>query len=300
MQLKSTHSILISCLILISTNLTTTAQVVDTETQELNQPISIKIDMPQYFKQGNSLITYIKTDEVLINPKVSFNGVDSKLYKINDNEYRAISAVDAIVKPGGYTLQASDDTGKLKYSKVIEVHSGKYPIQNIRISSSKTGLEPTEEETRKVTAAKELISETAFWSDRPFATPTSGCMISPYGRTRYHNGKPTGDFHRGLDIKAPSGNAIYATEAGKVIIADDKFVLHGKTVSIDHGQGLMSIYIHMSKVGVKEGDTVKRGDYIGSVGKTGFATGPHLHWGLYINGIPVDPNQWTKPAKYCH
>lgn len=300
MLFKPLFPLLLSCLMLISLNSTTLAQPTNANTESFNQPISIKFDMPEYFKQGNSIIVYIKTDSKLVNPKITFNGVDSNFYKINNHEYRAITGIDAVIKPGGYTLKASDDTGKLNYSKVIEVRSGKYPIQNITISSSKTSLEPTEEETKKVTAAKELISDTAFWGEKPFTTPTTGCMISPYGRTRYHNGKSTGDFHRGIDIKAPSGNAIYATEAGKVIIADDKFVLHGKTVAIDHGQGLMSIYIHMSKVGVKEGDMVKKGDYIGAVGKTGFATGPHLHWGLYVNGIPIDPNQWTKPAKYCN
>ncbi|MGD9581641.1 MAG: M23 family metallopeptidase [Vampirovibrionia bacterium] len=299
MLLKKFNYIILLLFIIIGSFSIVSAQTADIQPEINEEQIAIKFDMPEYFKQGNSLTAYIKTNANLKNPQMTFNGVTSKLYKINDTEYRGITATDAITKPGGYTLKVFDDSGKLNYSKVIEVNSGKYPIQNITISKSKTSLEPTEEETKKVTAAKELITDTAYWGDRPFSTPTSGCMISPYGRTRYHNGKPTGDFHRGIDIKAPSGNNIYATEGGKVIIADDKFVLHGKTVAIDHGQGLMSIYIHMSKVGVKEGDMVKKGDYIGNVGQTGFATGPHLHWGLYVNGIPVDPNQWTKPATYC-
>jgi murein DD-endopeptidase MepM/ murein hydrolase activator NlpD len=75
--------------------------------------------------------------------------------------------------------------------------------------------------------------------------------------------------------------------------------LHGGTVGIDHGQGIGSIYIHMSSIKVKPGDIVKKGDTIGTVGSTGFATGPHLHWGMYVNGLPINPNQWIKGVPKC-
>ena len=76
-------------------------------------------------------------------------------------------------------------------SKVIEVESGHFPIQNIRISGSKASLEATEEELKKVADAKATVSNKSYWSSKPFVIPTTGCIISPYGRTRYHNGKPT-------------------------------------------------------------------------------------------------------------
>jgi lysostaphin len=75
--------------------------------------------------------------------------------------------------------------------------------------------------------------------------------------------------------------------------------LHGGTVGLDHGQGVSSIYIHMSKLNVKPGEIVKKGDVIGYVGSTGFATGPHLHWGMYMSGLPINPNQWITNVPTC-
>ncbi|MEW5821494.1 MAG: M23 family metallopeptidase [Cyanobacteriota bacterium] len=260
--------------------------------------IEVSIDKPEHFTQGNSFIVNIKSKKELTNPKIQFAGKETKLYKISDGYYRGIAGVDAETKPGGYTINATDDSNNLNFSEVIEVIAGNFPIQNISISGSKASLTATEDELNKVQAAKDAISEKGYWAVKPFITPVSGCMISPYGRKRYHNGKPTGDYHKGIDIKAPLGRPIYTTEAGKVLIAED-FRLHGKTVAIDHGQGLMSIYIHMNKIDVKKGDELKRGQQIGTVGSTGFATGPHLHWGMYVNSIPVNPNQWIVPVKSC-
>lgn len=289
----------------VNTGLTETTGNVNSTQQgkTLDEPITesiieVSLDKPKVFKQGDSIIIYIKTLKDLIDPKITFDGKTSQLYKISDNKYRGITGIDAIAKPGGYTLKVVDNSGSLNLSEVIEVASAHYPTQNISISGSKASLEATEDELQKVGAAKNTISTKSYWQSKPFMVPTKGCVISVYGLTRYHNGKPTGDFHKGQDIKAPSGTPVYATESGKVLIAEP-FRLHGKTVSIDHGQGLMSIYIHLSKIDVKEGDTVKRGQQIGTVGSTGFATGPHLHWGLYVNGVPINPVEWVGAVKKC-
>jgi murein DD-endopeptidase MepM/ murein hydrolase activator NlpD len=77
------------------------------------------------------------------------------------------------------------------------------------------------------------------------------------------------------------------------------YQLHGGTVGIDHGQGVVSVYIHLSKVAVHDGQHVNAGDVVGYVGHTGFATGPHLHWGLYVNGLPVNSNQWIQGVNPC-
>ena len=77
------------------------------------------------------------------------------------------------------------------------------------------------------------------------------------------------------------------------------FRLHGGTIGIDHGQGVVSTYLHMSKLALSEGTVVKKGDVVGYVGATGFATGPHLHWGLYVNGVPVNPSQWIPNVPRC-
>ena len=106
-----------------------------------------------------------------------------------------------------------------------------------------------------------------------------GCMTSPFGVQRYLNGKPTGSAHAGIDQRSPAGTPIHAVDGGVVKIVRE-WNLHGRTVGIDHGQGLESIYLHMSKLAATEGATVKKGDVIGYVGSTGRSTAPHLHWTL--------------------
>jgi len=126
--------------------------------------------------------------------------------------------------------------------------------------------------------------------------PSTGYVSSTYGLQRYYNGVFAEDYyHRGVDYAAGNGSPIYAPAAGKIIVVgrvEDGFVLNGNTLGIDHGQGVTSVMIHLSGFAVKEGDIVEKGQLIGYMGSTGFASGPNLHWGLFVNGIAVDPVQW--------
>ncbi|MBX2860590.1 MAG: M23 family metallopeptidase [Vampirovibrio sp.] len=141
------------------------------------------------------------------------------------------------------------------------------------------------------------MSPKRYW-DKPFQLPVPDCMNSRFGNLRLHNGKFTGNYHKGVDQRSPQGRPIKAAASGTVKLVK-KFRLHGGTVGLDHGQGVSSIYIHMSKFAVKPGDVVQKGQVIGYVGSTGFATGPHLHWGVYVNGMPVNPRQWVKGLNAC-
>jgi murein DD-endopeptidase MepM/ murein hydrolase activator NlpD len=104
---------------------------------------------------------------------------------------------------------------------------------------------------------------------------------------------PTGNYHGGLDQRGPRGTPIRAIAGGSVRIAR-MFNIHGGTVGIDHGQGVTSFYLHMSKFATAEGATVAKGDVIGYVGTTGRSTAPHLHWSIAVNGFNVNPSQWVK------
>ena len=107
------------------------------------------------------------------------------------------------------------------------------------------------------------------------------------------NGKLLDDyFHAGMDFAAARGTPVKACADGKVLVAHTGWKLHGNTIVLDHGQGVVSIYIHMNSLNVKEGDEVKEGDKIGAVGSTGRASGPHLHFGLYVNNTAADPKYW--------
>jgi murein DD-endopeptidase MepM/ murein hydrolase activator NlpD len=134
-----------------------------------------------------------------------------------------------------------------------------------------------------------------YWKG-PFLKPNAGPITTGYGVRRYYNGVFADDYyHRGVDYAGDTGSPIVAPAAGKIALvgrASQGFRVHGNVVGIDHGQGVSSIMLHLSRIDVKEGDFVQAGQRIGTVGSTGAATGPHLHWGLYVHGLSVDPVPW--------
>lgn len=121
----------------------------------------------------------------------------------------------------------------------------------------------------------------------PFVLPAEGRRSSPFGARSFYNGQPRSP-HSGLDIAAAIGTPVRAPAPGTAVVIGD-FFFNGKTVLLDHGGGLVTMYCHLSHVDVTEDQDVQRGQVIGAVGKTGRATGAHLHWTVRVRGVPVDP-----------
>ena len=121
----------------------------------------------------------------------------------------------------------------------------------------------------------------------PSIWPTNGWLTSKFG---YRRSPFTGqrEFHKGLDISAPTGTPIYASAGGKVVKVERDHG-YGKNIMVDHGNGVVTRYAHLSKYAVKKGEGVKRGQLIAYVGNTGRSTGPHLHYEVRVNGVPVNP-----------
>jgi murein DD-endopeptidase MepM/ murein hydrolase activator NlpD len=193
--------------------------------------------------------------------------------------------------PGTYPIEFLAADGTTLASVKLTIRATKFPSQNVTLAPEIEALHSTPDEMQTLTAFRDSVSDIKYWDD-PLAAPVPGCVISPFGVKRLHNGKPTGDFHAGVDQRSPAGTPIRAVANGVVKIAQPFNVLGG-TVAIDHGQGLETMYLHMSKLNVEVGARVNKGDVIGYVGATGRANGPHLHWVIYVNGVPINPLQWV-------
>mmetsp|Transcript_11902 Transcript_11902/g.32884 ORF Transcript_11902/g.32884 Transcript_11902/m.32884 type:complete len:146 (-) Transcript_11902:496-933(-) len=137
--------------------------------------------------------------------------------------------------------------------------------------------------------------------DGPFIAPSDGVITTQYGQQRYYNGKFAENyFHKGLDYGADKGAAVSSPAAGRVVLVgkeDRGFKLHGNCIGLDHGQGVASMFMHLDEVRVKVGSRVSKGQTLGTIGDTGIATGPHLHWGLFVHGSCVDPYVWMNKSK---
>jgi murein DD-endopeptidase MepM/ murein hydrolase activator NlpD len=199
--------------------------------------------------------------------------------------------VPALEPPGAYTLEFLDETGAVVHHTEVTVRDARFRRQNVVLRKEVKELQPSPGEMETVAALRQTVSETRYWSE-PFARPLPGCMTSPFGVRRLHNGKPTGSYHGGVDQRGAAGRPVRAAAAGVVRIVR-MFNIHGGTVGIDHGQGVTSVYLHLSRFAVEEGARVEKGDIIAYVGSTGRSTAPHLHWSLNVHGIPTNPRQWV-------
>lgn len=182
--------------------------------------------------------------------------------------------------------------GRIKV-RTLKVEQRRYDIERIdglphrKVTPSPAALKRIKAERKLITKARRRFSEGSF-SGAGFSWPLQGRISGIYGSQRVLNGKPRAP-HLGVDIAAPKGTPIRAPAAATVVLAYDEMFFSGKLIILDHGLGLSSVYAHMSSLAVKAGDTVKRGDVIGAVGATGRVTGPHLHWGVHLLGLGLDP-----------
>lgn len=181
--------------------------------------------------------------------------------------------------------------GETVASKTIAVRVKNYPEQRLTIKD-KRKVEPNPDDLARIErekavteAVKRQFSTPAPQTD--FALPANGPLSSRFGLRRIFNGLPRNP-HAGLDVAVGTGAPVIAPADGVVANTGDYF-FNGNTIFIDHGQGLISAYMHLSRIDVRHGQPVKRGQILGAVGATGRVTGPHLHWAVILNNTPVDP-----------
>jgi len=173
----------------------------------------------------------------------------------------------------------------------VSVAIKNYPEQRLTIKDQRK-VEPNPDDLARIEREKEVTEAvkrhfSATVPETDFTLPANGPLSSRFGLRRIFNGLPRNP-HAGLDVAVGSGVPIKAPVAGVVANTGDYF-FNGNTVFIDHGQGLVSAYMHMSRIDVSLGQAVKKGEILGAVGRTGRVTGPHLHWAVILNNTPVDP-----------
>jgi murein DD-endopeptidase MepM/ murein hydrolase activator NlpD len=219
------------------------------------------------------------------------NGRTIRLFKQESSDWEGLMPVAVADALGTYPIEFLAEDGAVLASVSLTIRKTVFPSQNVVLAPQIEALHSTPEEMQTLTTFRDSVSDVKYWED-PLVHPVPGCVISPFGVKRLHNGRPTGEFHAGIDQRASAGTPIRAVAAGVVKIVQPFNVLGG-TVAIDHGQGLETMYLHMSKLNVEAGARVNSCDVIGYVGETGRANGPHLHWVVYVNGVPVNPQQWV-------
>ncbi len=182
--------------------------------------------------------------------------------------------------------------GKASTRLNFDIQAKKYPAQYLTIKNDRQA-NPNPDDLKRINAEKRRSDEARNrFTDDTLTTlrlmpPAKGRRSSAFGLQRFFNKQPRNP-HSGLDIAAPAGTAIVAPANGRVVESGHYF-FNGNVVFIDHGQGLVTMYCHMQSIDVKIGDRVTRGQKIGKIGATGRVTGPHLHWGVTLNGHSVDP-----------
>jgi murein DD-endopeptidase MepM/ murein hydrolase activator NlpD len=225
-------------------------------------------------------------------PTVTVNGKPYPSFAIGGRRFRTFIPTSPLDNPGRLTIQVTgqEETRNL----AVGLKNRNFRTQSIWLPEGDSDL-GTDYEFDRVDAFKQIVSPQKFWNGA-LRRPSGGSVTSEYGVRRYYNGEFAQNYyHRGVDYAAGTGAPVYAPAAGRIALVGrerDGFELHGNTIGIDHGQGVLSIMIHLSRIDVQEGEFVEAGQVIGGIGSTGASTGPHLHWGLYVNGVAVDPVPW--------
>jgi murein DD-endopeptidase MepM/ murein hydrolase activator NlpD len=236
---------------------------------------------------GIALITLPSLPE---KARLTLNGHPVWTQPAANGEHIAIVGIPLTATAGTLVLQLDAPSGSQSID--IPVSTKDYPEQRISLPTQE---HVTPSEANLARYAREASEQQAVYThfrSSPggwplFVAPTQGPYSSPFGLRRFFNNEPRAP-HAGLDIAAPEGQAVTAPASGVIAQTGDYF-FNGRTVMIDHGNGLISMLCHLRDIRVQPGQPVTQGTIIGTVGQTGRATGPHLHWTVSLNNARIDP-----------
>lgn len=240
---------------------------------------------PETVNPGDVFIVSINADSV---PVAKFNNIFIPLRRLSENKFIGIISTDIDTKPGRYQINVKSDVNKKTININVKEHKFKVTYLTLppqKVFPSKKDLIRAEKEAAILSNIFEKVNPPLWYGK--FTKPLNNNISTEFGVKRIMN-KEKVSFHKGIDIRGKSGEKVHAINKGRVVLADNLF-FGGNTVILDHGQGIYSIYMHLSKINVSKGEIVKQGQIVGLVGATGRATGPHLHFGIKVAGIDANP-----------
>lgn len=238
----------------------------------------------QSLRPGGIAIIDIGAAEDLA-PATSLSG-KKVLVMQRENRWYAVVGIPLATSPGELTIQSDGSD--------ISINVGSHPYREQRLTiENKSQVNPDQEQLDRIFSERKIL-DAALNNYRDttldgvsLSAPVAGAHSSSFGSRRFFNDQPRSP-HSGMDIAADTGTPIAAPRDG-IITATGDYFFNGNTVIVDHGQGFVTMYCHLSEISVEEGQSVAQGENIGLVGATGRVTGPHLHFGTYLNGAAVDP-----------
>lgn len=259
-------------------------------------PAEVQV-VPDAPVQGDTLAVLV-TSSGRARVTVEWDGTTVPAFEVPGGPLRALIGTDPDLASGTHTvrvtLRAGDGTAK-RIARTLRLLPGQFGVRQLTLPPKTLGLITTKNlavEQQALAPVFRRRTPVAYWQG-PFQAPSTGAMDSPYGEQSFYNGRRAW-WHGGMDYQAPAGDPVTAANAGIVALAR-ALPLGGNTVVIDHGQGVFTEYLHLSAFAVRVGDRAEKGAVIGRIGATGLVTGPSLHWGLYVLGIPVNPLFWMEP-----
>lgn len=255
----------------------------------------VRLQLTGSAAQGGLLELALMTSGEIDDLKGDWAGTTLPFWPEGERAHKALLGVDLERTAGKYDLKI---TGQLASNAPVEcnvpvdVIAGRFAVESLKVAPGFVELNPedrarADKEGERIHEIWAHVTPERLWQGK-FRMPLDGNRTGHnFGKRRVLNGKPQSP-HSGLDIPAPAGTPIHASQQGRVVLAENLF-FSGNTVIIDHGLGVYTFYGHMKSMDVAEGDEVKTGAVIGQVGATGRATGPHLHWTLVVDRARVNP-----------
>jgi murein DD-endopeptidase MepM/ murein hydrolase activator NlpD len=254
------------------------------------------VNPPRVSSVPGGVVTFKLPGSAEQRPTVTYDGAPVMVVR-DGAAWLAVVGISLDTEPGEQRIEVQQpgrDARKISF----KVLPKQYRTQKLKVAPGQVNLSAEDEARVKTEQEKTRAAMAIFSSDAPatlrLQPPVAGPRSSSFGLRRVFNGESRRP-HSGMDIAAPTGTPIKAPLAGKIVDTGEYF-FNGGNVMIDHGQGLVTMYCHLSKIRVEVGQVVKLGDVIGDVGATGRVTGPHLHWGVILNRTSVDPALFLPPA----